>query len=105
MKNVIVRFCALRKPRTLGTKRARYEGSDSHFESPCVFMYDHLLSRSRDRLAMGLSDFIFVSSPVCRVKYYTFDIIPLPYCDLQLNLLMRYDHHLADITISSTLSP
>ncbi len=37
-----------------GTAMSRYDGNSRHAGSPWVFMYDHWLSRSSDRLAQGL---------------------------------------------------
>src|SRR5207247_10025961 len=54
MNIVTVRLRALRMSRTRGTTTSRYDGKRCHAGSPCVLRYDHLLSRSSDKLAMGL---------------------------------------------------
>src|SRR6266436_1450562 len=61
MNTVMVRCRALRKSRTRGTTTSRYDGRRSHPGSPCVLRYDHLLSRSSDKLAMGFV--VVMSSP------------------------------------------
>src|SRR5437867_9292549 len=53
MNTVTVRLRALRMSRTRGTTTSRYDGKRCHAGSPCVLRYDHLLSRSSDKLAKG----------------------------------------------------
>src|SRR5436309_8572314 len=68
MNTVMVRFRASRKSRTRGTTTSRYDGRRSHPGSPCVLRYDHLLSRSSDKLAIGFS-VVMVVQPVGGQKH------------------------------------
>jgi hypothetical protein len=60
MNTVMVRSSVSSNLSTRGTTTSRYDGKASHPASPWVFIYDHLLSRSSDRLAMGFPVFMVV---------------------------------------------